>query len=203
MRPTARPSRCLGPNGAGKSTLLRALAGLVPLDAGAIRVDGAVVDEPATGTFVVPERRNVGVVFQDYLLFPHLSVLENVAFGLRSRGVSRVEARRRASDWLMRLGVDDRARARPGALSGGQQQRVALARALVTEPRLLLLDEPLAALDVGIRTGLRRDLRTQPGDVRWCSRARDPRARSTRWRSPIVSWCSSVVGWRNPVPCVR
>jgi molybdate transport system ATP-binding protein len=150
----------LGPNGAGKSTLLRALAGLAPLDEGTIRIDDTVMDDPETGTFVVPERRSVGVVFQDYLLFPHLTVLENVAFGLRSRGVSHADARRRATDWLARLGVDDRARAKPGALSGGQQQRVALARALVTEPRLLLLDEPLAALDAGIRTELRRELRT-------------------------------------------
>jgi molybdate transport system ATP-binding protein len=149
----------LGPNGAGKSTLLRALAGLVPLASGAIRIDGAVMDEPATSTFVVPERRSVGVVFQDYLLFPHLSVLENVAFGLRSRGASRAEARRRATEWLTRLGLEDRASAKPGVLSGGQQQRIALARALVTEPRLVLLDEPLAALDVSTRTELRRDVR--------------------------------------------
>lgn len=150
----------LGPNGAGKSTLLRALAGLVPLERGRISLDDEVVDEPATSTYVVPERRSVGVVFQDYLLFPHLSVLENVAFGVRSRGVPRTEARRRAADWLARVGLADRASAKPDALSGGQQQRVALARALVTEPRLLLLDEPLAALDVGTRTELRRDLRT-------------------------------------------
>ena len=149
----------LGPNGAGKSTLLRALAGLVPLDRGSLRVDDAVLDEPATNTFVVPERRSVGVVFQDYLLFPHLSVLENVAFGLRSRGVPRAAAGERATEWLRRVGLDARAGAEPGALSGGQQQRVALARALVTEPRVLLLDEPLAALDVGTRTDLRRDLR--------------------------------------------
>ncbi len=151
----------LGPNGAGKSTLLRVLAGLVPLDAGLVRIDDMVMDEPATRTYVVPERRSVGVMFQDYLLFPHLTVLENVAFGLRSRGTSRAESRRRANEWLTRVGMADRAGAKPGALSGGQQQRVALARALVTEPRLLLLDEPLAALDVGTRIELRRDLRAQ------------------------------------------
>jgi len=149
----------LGPNGAGKSTLLRILAGLLGVDRGFVAIDGVTVDDPATGTFVVPEDRNVGVVFQDYLLFPHLSVLENVAFGLRSRGVGRVDARVRASEWLARVGMADRGRERPTTLSGGQQQRVALARALVTEPRLLLLDEPLAALDVGTRTELRRDLR--------------------------------------------
>jgi molybdate transport system ATP-binding protein len=151
----------LGPNGAGKSTLLRALAGLVPLAAGHIAIDGAIVDDPSTGCSVVPERRSVGMVFQNYLLFPHLSVLENVAFGLRSRGVARAEARRRAAAWLERVGLADRAGARPQTLSGGQQQRVALGRALVTEPRLLLLDEPLAALDVGTRTELRRELRAE------------------------------------------
>jgi molybdate transport system ATP-binding protein len=149
----------LGPNGAGKSTMLRALAGLIPIDAGSIRIDDDVVDDPAAGTYVVPERRAVGVVFQNYLLFPHLSALENVAFGLRSRHVSRGVARRRAREWLERVGLGDRAGARPRELSGGQQQRVALARALVIEPRLLLLDEPLAALDIGTRTELRRDLR--------------------------------------------
>ncbi|MET0421996.1 MAG: ABC transporter ATP-binding protein [Acidimicrobiia bacterium] len=151
----------LGPNGAGKTTLLRALAGLVPLDAGCISIDDDVVDDPCARTYVVPERRSVGVVFQQYLLFPHLNVLENVAFGLRSRRVGRSEARRRAREWLDRVSLADRARAKPGELSGGQQQRVALARAMVAAPRLLLLDEPLAALDVGTRTELRRDLRSR------------------------------------------
>jgi molybdate transport system ATP-binding protein len=151
----------LGPNGAGKTTLLRAVAGLVALDTGVIEIDGTVMDDPASGTFVVPERRGAGVVFQEYLLFPHLTVVENVAFGLRSRGLPRGEARRRASSWLARVGLSDRGDVRPGALSGGQRQRVALARALVTEPRLLLLDEPLAALDAGTRIALRRMLRSE------------------------------------------
>jgi molybdate transport system ATP-binding protein len=153
----------LGPNGAGKTTLLRALAGLIPLDAGRVVLDDQVVDDPTAGLYVVPERRSVGVVFQSYVLFPHLSVLENVAFGLRSRRVPRREARRRAFAWLTRVGLADRAADKPGELSGGQQQRVALVRALAPEPRLLLLDEPLAALDVGTRTELRRDLRAHLG----------------------------------------
>jgi molybdate transport system ATP-binding protein len=149
----------LGPNGAGKTTLLRALAGLVPLDAGRVVLDGTVLDDTATGVWVSTERRPIGFVFQDYLLFPHLSALENVAFGLRARGVPRGEARRRAAAWLERVGLADHARARPRALSGGQAQRVALARAMAGDPRLLLLDEPLAALDAATRGEVRRDLR--------------------------------------------
>ncbi|MBA3308502.1 MAG: ABC transporter ATP-binding protein [Nocardioidaceae bacterium] len=149
----------LGPNGAGKSTALRALAGLLPLSAGRIELDGQVLDDAADDEFVPPERRPVGVVFQDYLLFPHLSALENVAFGLRARGVNRRTARQRADAWLRRVDLGDHTRSRPSALSGGQAQRVALARALVTDPRLLLLDEPLAALDASTRLEVRSELR--------------------------------------------
>jgi molybdate transport system ATP-binding protein len=149
----------LGPNGAGKTTLLRALAGLLALERGRVVLDGVVLEDAAAGARVPTEQRPVGFVFQDYLLFPHLSALENVAFGLRARGVPRAEARRRAAAWLERVGLAGHAGARPRALSGGQAQRVALARALVSEPRLLLLDEPLAALDAATRTEVRRDLR--------------------------------------------
>jgi molybdate transport system ATP-binding protein len=149
----------LGPNGAGKTTLLRALAGLVAPDRGRVVLDGVVLEDTGAGVHVATERRPVGFVFQDYLLFPHLSALENVAFGLRARGTPRAEARRRAAAWLERVGLAEHARSRPRALSGGQAQRVALARALVSDPRLLLLDEPLAALDAATRAEVRRDLR--------------------------------------------
>ncbi len=153
----------LGPNGAGKTTLLRALAGLLALDRGRVELDGTTLDDGAR-VFLPPERRPVGVVFQDYLLFPHLSVLENVAFGLRARRVPRRAARERAATALERVGLADRAGVKPRELSGGQAQRVALARAMATEPRLLLLDEPLAALDQSARGAVRRDLRRQLDD---------------------------------------
>jgi molybdate transport system ATP-binding protein len=149
----------IGPNGAGKTTLLRALAGLLSLGGGRIAMDDVVLDEPASGRFLPPEKRPIGVVFQDYLLFPHLSAMDNVAFGLRSRGTTKSDARARARVWLERVGLDGQAGSRPRALSGGQAQRVALARALITEPRLLLLDEPLAAVDVSTRAEVRRTLK--------------------------------------------
>ena len=149
----------LGPNGAGKTTAFRCLSGLLPIDEGRIELDGKVLDDPEANVFVSPERRPAAVVFQDYLLFPNLTALENVAFGLRARGVDRTTARARAEAWLDRVGLADHSQHRPRALSGGQAQRVALARALATEPRLLLLDEPLAALDAGTRGTVRRDLR--------------------------------------------
>ena len=122
-------------------------------------VDGIVLEDPSAGIAVPAEERPVAVVFQSLLLFPHLSALENIAFGLRCHGRPRGEARRIARQWLERMGLGDRARSKPSALSGGQAQRVALARALAVEPRLLLLDEPLAAVDVQGRAQLRRDLR--------------------------------------------
>jgi molybdate transport system ATP-binding protein len=150
----------LGPNGAGKTTLLRILAGLTFPDRGEVSLDGVTLVDTARGVHVPAERRAVGVVFQDYLLFPHLSALENVAFGLRARAVPPREARASAARWLARLGVDAHADARPRALSGGQAQRVALARALALDPKLLLLDEPLAAIDASARGEIRHDLRT-------------------------------------------
>ena len=132
----------LGPNGAGKSTALDALAGLVD-NRGSITVHGRVLDDLPT------EKRRIGYVFQDYLLFPHLTVLENVAFGA-TRAV--------ALEWLDRIGIAELASKRPREISGGQAQRVALARALATEPELLLLDEPLAALDAEVRADTREEL---------------------------------------------
>src|SRR5207244_3994322 len=126
---------------------------------GRIVLDDQVLEDPSRQVRVPPERRPVGVVFQDYLLFPHLSALENVAFGLRCRGMPRGRARGRAREWLERLGLASHLTARPRALSGGQAQRVALARALATDPRLLLLDEPTAALDAGAKVELRREIR--------------------------------------------
>ncbi|MEM9038040.1 MAG: ATP-binding cassette domain-containing protein [Actinomycetota bacterium] len=146
----------LGPNGAGKSTAIDAIAGLAPLDAGRVELDGRVLDDAEAGVFVPPERRGIGVMFQRYLLFEHLHALDNVAFGLRRAGLGRSAARAEAARWLDRFGLTTVAEQRPGQLSGGQAQRVALARALAVEPRLLLLDEPLAALDVTSRARSRR-----------------------------------------------
>jgi molybdate transport system ATP-binding protein len=154
----------LGPNGAGKSTLLRTLAGLVPLTAGSIRLGDLVVDEAADDVWVPPERRPVGIVFQDYRLFPHLDVRDNVAFAARSRGVGRAESRRVAQHWVDRLDLAALASRRPAELSGGQAQRVALARALAADPQLLLLDEPLAALDARTRLDVRSTLRQHLAD---------------------------------------
>ncbi len=151
----------LGPNGAGKTTFLRALAGLIPLTAGRVELAGQVLDDPSRRLRAAPQDRRVGVVFQDYRLFPHLSARENVAFGPRSTGTPKVLARAQADQWLADSGLAGLEARRPDQLSGGQAQRVALARALVTAPAMLLLDEPLAALDVATRTEVRADLRHQ------------------------------------------
>ncbi|MBK6016706.1 ABC transporter ATP-binding protein [Streptomyces sp. MBT53] len=143
----------LGPNGAGKTTALRALAGLVGLTDGHLRLDGEELDRTP------PESRPVGVVFQDYLLFPHLTALDNVGFGPRCQGATKAESRAIAAEWLDRMDLTEHAYAKPRRLSGGQAQRVAVARALATRPRLLLLDEPLAALDARTRLDVRAQLR--------------------------------------------
>jgi molybdate transport system ATP-binding protein len=155
----ATPGRCLavaGPSGAGKTTLLRIVAGLLRPVEGRVTCDGDVWLDTERGSDIPPERRGVGFVFQDYALFPHLDALANVAFGIR-RG-SRAERRRRAAGVLERLDAGGLAEARPGELSGGERQRVALARALAREPRALLLDEPLAALDVRTRARAAHEL---------------------------------------------
>jgi molybdate transport system ATP-binding protein len=149
----------LGPNGSGKSTVVSAIAGLAPSVEGRITLDGAVLD--GGGRHLAPEERRIGVVFQDLLLFPHLSAVENVAFPLRARGVSRADALTRATELLARLGAGPRSEARPRDLSGGEAQRVALARALIAEPTLLLLDEPFSALDVGARARVRDLIREE------------------------------------------
>ncbi|HEU4567145.1 MAG TPA: ABC transporter ATP-binding protein [Marmoricola sp.] len=154
----------LGPNGAGKSTLLRTLAGLLPLAEGNLRLGGRLLDDPGAGLFVQPEERPVGMVFQDYRLFPHLDVLDNVAFAARCRGLTRRAARAEASGWVERLGLSGLAHRRPHEVSGGQAQRVALARALARDPQLLLLDEPLAALDTRTRLEVRAELRRHLAD---------------------------------------
>jgi molybdate transport system ATP-binding protein len=149
----------LGPNGAGKSTLLRLVAGLLGLDSGSVRLAERVLDDPAHGVFVEPQQRRVGVVFQDHRLFPHLRVVDNVAFGPRARGAQPRAAREAARGWLHRLGLAELAHRHPRHLSGGQAQRVALARALACAPDALLLDEPLAALDVQTRAEVQGELR--------------------------------------------
>lgn len=152
----------LGPNGAGKSTLLGAVAGLLRPDAGRVVLDGRVLTDTGgagRATHVPTHDRRVSLLAQEPLLFPHLSVLENVAFGPRSAGASRRESHERARHWLAEVGVAELEGRRPARISGGQAQRVAVARALAADPQVLLLDEPMAALDVAVAPALRHTLR--------------------------------------------
>ncbi|WP_213814209.1 sulfate/molybdate ABC transporter ATP-binding protein [Glaciihabitans sp. dw_435] len=165
----------LGPNGAGKSTLLSLISGLLRADEGSAALGSTVLFDqpgasragsraesrgrPGTAAWLAPHLRGVALLSQEALLFPHLSVLDNVAFGPRSAGVSTTAARATAREWLAEVEASDLADRRPSQLSGGQAQRVAIARALAANPRLLLLDEPLAALDIAVAPALRRMLR--------------------------------------------
>jgi iron(III) transport system ATP-binding protein len=147
----------IGPSGCGKTSLLRAVAGLERLDGGRIAIDGETLSDAAAGLHRAPERRRIGMVFQDYALFPHLSVADNVAFGIAAQ--PRAEREGRVQRMLDLVGLAHAARRAPHQLSGGQQQRVALARALAPGPRLLLLDEPFSSLDVDLRERLAQEVR--------------------------------------------
>src|SRR5881398_695960 len=149
----------LGPSGSGKSTLLRVIAGLETPDAGAVTIEGA------DATRVPPQKRGIGFVFQHYAAFKHMTVRENVAFGLRVRRRPRAEVREKVSELLALVGLDGLAGRYPAQLSGGQRQRMALARALAVEPRVLLLDEPFGALDANVRAELRAWLRRLHDEV--------------------------------------
>jgi iron(III) transport system ATP-binding protein len=149
----------LGPSGCGKTTTLRMIAGLERNDAGSIRIGGRLVSSPEESVFVPPERRNIGMVFQSYAIWPHMSVFENVAYPLRIRRRPKDEIRRRVAETLELLSMDGLAERPATALSGGQQQRVAIARALVFEPSILLMDEPLSNLDAQLRGEMRVQLR--------------------------------------------
>ena len=157
--PAASTLVLVGENGSGKTTILRLLAGLLEPDAGRIDLDGATWFDAASGIDLPASAREVGWVPQDYALFPHLSVAENVAFGLRASRVAPPEVKKRVARALERFGLASVAARRPNQISGGQQQRAALARALVLEPPLLLLDEPLAALDLATRRAVRGELK--------------------------------------------
>lgn len=159
LRIGLRPPRVtvlFGPSGTGKTTLLRVVAGLEGPTRGFVRCGGELWDDPARGIHISPQQRRIGFLFQDYALFPHLTVERNIAYGCH--GLSRAETARRVADWLARFGLQGLERRHPGQLSGGQKQRVALARTLAMEPRLLLLDEPLSALDTPTRDAVRGEL---------------------------------------------
>jgi len=147
----------LGPSGCGKTTILRLIAGFISPDTGGISIAGEMVSR--NGRIIKPpEQRNLGMVFQDLALWPHLSVKGNIEFGLKAKGLPKIERKRRIQETLNLVGMAGYADRRPGELSGGQQQRVALARALVLEPKVLLMDEPLSSLDLELNIRLRKEI---------------------------------------------
>src|SRR6187200_1314832 len=149
----------LGPSGCGKTTTLRCIAGLETADSGAIGLDGRVLSDPARGQFVLPERRELGMVFQSYALWPHKSVAENISLGLKIQGLPQAEIRDRVASGLELVGMAGTQNRYPAQLSGGQQQRVALARALTLQPKCILFDEPLSNLDLLLRERMRFEIR--------------------------------------------
>ncbi len=156
---SAQQGECVsivGPNGAGKSTILHTIAGLIPLCEGELLLDGAVWDSPSAKKWIDAQDRPCSVVFQDLRLFPFLSAQRNVEYGLRARGVNRRDAEQQALDALAQLDAQHLGQRHVNELSGGEQQRVALARALVVKPRVLLLDEPFAAIDLSSRVAFRQ-----------------------------------------------
>jgi iron(III) transport system ATP-binding protein len=152
-------SGLLGPSGCGKTTLLRILAGLDRASSGRVSVDNEVWSDCEKGRFLKPEKRNVGMVFQSYAVWPHMNVFDNVAFPLKVRSTKKSEIEKRVGEALSAVHLSDYALRMPQSLSGGQQQRVALARALVQRPRVLLLDEPLSNLDASLRESMRQEIR--------------------------------------------
>ncbi|ULQ61084.1 ABC transporter ATP-binding protein [Brucepastera parasyntrophica] len=145
----------LGPSGCGKSSALRMIAGLLTPDSGSIMLDGIDI------TSLSPGKRKTGMVFQEHALFPHLSVEDNIGYGLVAGGAGRKESRKKAAEWLELMGLEGFAKRRPESLSGGEKQRVSLARTLAVEPLLVLFDEPLSSLDAGLRARLQEELRSR------------------------------------------
>jgi molybdate transport system ATP-binding protein len=159
--PRGEITAVLGPNGSGKTTLLRSLAGLTPLDRGRVELDGRTLEDASTGHFLPARSRNVGYVFQDSLLFPHLSALDNVAYAFRAAGNNKRQARALAHEAMTAAGIAEVAPVKPLELSGGRRQKVALLRALAVEPRMLLLDEPTTSVDAVSRPEIRGALLEQ------------------------------------------
>ena len=149
----------MGPNGSGKSTFLHAIAGLLPVTSGTLTLNGETFDDATADTFVDPTQRNVGIVFQGGLLFETMTVLENIVFGLRARKIKRAAAAAQAQPLIHQFGLTDLLERQPSELSGGQAQRVAITRALVTQPKVLLLDEPMSGLDTATRQLIRQEFR--------------------------------------------